>query len=91
MSDMSPSVQKLAIHLPDQQSVVWDPTQENLAEAIVAQEKTTLTGFFELNQRDDNANQYLYCDILQHYWWDKKKKRFQKRLSKRGMGKSLKM
>ena len=71
MSEMTPSVQRLAIHLPNQQSVVYDPrrvqTAEDLQPVLDSQQKTTLTEFFALNRRDPEANQYLYCDILRHY------------------------
>ena len=67
LQEMQPSVQKLAIHLPGQQSIVYDPeniqSEEQLREIMQSREKTTLTAFFELNQKDEDANQYLYPDF----------------------------
>ena len=99
LQEMSPSVQKLAIHLPGQQAVVFDPariqTEEQLARVMESQERTTLTAFFELNQRDPEARQHLYCDILRYYAWvpnDQKsgeKKFFKKRTYRSGIGQDL--
>ena len=96
---MSPSVEKLALHLPEDQFVVYDPkkiqTAADLKHMMESREKTTLTAFFELNRRDPNARQYLYTEILQHYRWVKSSKKkeevktFQKRIRRSGQGQSL--
>ena len=96
LNEMQPSVQKLAIHLPGQQCVTYDPekvqTEEQLRHVMENQERTTLTSFFELNQRDPEANKYLYPDILRHYSWvrssNKKEevKTFKKRTRRCGYG-----
>ena len=99
LNEMSPSVQKLAIHLPGQQSVVFNParvqTEEDLAHVMEGQEQTTLTAFFLLNQEDPEARQHLYCDILRYYAWvpndqkSGKKKFFKKRTYRSGIGHDL--
>ena len=93
MSEMSPSVQKLAIHLPNQEWVHYDPakiqTEEQLQQVINSQRRTTLVAFFELNQKDPEANHILYCDILRYYTWDKNKKAFKRRVYRSGMGVTL--
>ena len=71
LNEMKPSVQKLAIHLEGQQSITYDPntvtTREELHRVMESQERTSLTAFFELNRLYPEANQYLYCDILQNF------------------------
>ena len=99
LNKMSPSVQKLAIHLPDQQPVVFNPsriqTEEQLQQVMEGQERTTLTAFFELNREDPDARQHLYCDILRYYSWvphdqkTGKKKFFKKRTYRSGIGEEL--
>ena len=73
LNEMSPSVQKLAIHMPNEQYVVYDPdrvtTNADLREMMSSQSKTTLTAFFELNQRDPEARHIKYPDILTKYRW----------------------
>ena len=94
LNEMQPSVQKLAIHLPGEQSVVYDPetvrNEEQIMEIMESLKKTTLTAFFDLNKDKEEARQHLYPDILRHYRWvasDKdaeKRKTFQKRIRKSG-------
>ena len=87
LNQMSPAVTKLALHLPNQQFVTYNPerveTEEDLRNVMEAQERTTLTAFFELNREDPEANQYTYPEILRYYRWvaneGGKKKFFQKR------------
>ena len=96
---MSPSVEKLAIHLPNEHYVVYDPdktkTSSELRHMMESRDKTTLTAFFELNRTDPNARQYLYTEILRHYRWVKSSKKkeevktFQKRKRRSGQGESL--
>ena len=76
--EISPSVIQLALHLPQQQSVLMrddEPVQEALERA----EHTMLTRFFELNREDPEARQYCYNEILMHYSWNQDKRRFLKR------------
>ena len=51
MTEMTPSVQRLAIHMPDQQDIRYDPskvqTKEDLLQVMNSQKRTTLTEFFE--------------------------------------------
>ena len=94
LNEMQPSVQKLAIHLPNEQSVIYDPDKVNneqqIREIMESLKNTTLTAFFKLNDKDEEARQYVYPDILRHYRWiesDKvaeRRKTFQKRLRKSG-------
>jgi len=67
-----PSVMRLSIHLPDQQQVIFDPTQDvqDIFEAAESA-SSTLLEWFELNKRDPAARNWLYRDIPEHYIWDK--------------------
>ena len=97
LNQMSPAVTKLALHLPNQQFVTYNPerveTEEDLRNVMEAQERTTLTAFFELNREDPEANQYTYPEILRYYRWvaneGGKKKFFQKRKKRQGAGEDL--
>ena len=97
LNQMSPAVTKLALHLPNQQFVTYDPDRVvdagDLQNVLEAQERTTLTAFFELNRDDPEANQYTYPEILRHYRWvaneGGKKKFFQKRKQRQGTGEDL--
>jgi hypothetical protein len=71
-----PAVCRLAVHLPDQQMVYYDP--DSYDESIDRMEKsrrTKLMAYFELNATDENARQYLYRHIPEHYRWDESKRK----------------
>ena len=71
LNEMSPSVEMLAIHPPDEQFVVFDPnkvqTEEELRQIMESRQRTSLTAFFELNRNDPEARQYVYPEILRKY------------------------
>ena len=92
MHEMSPSVAKLPIHLPDghlafvemidtknKTQAEIDAAREAQKVAIARQEKTMLTEFFTLNQEHPEANNHLYADILKYYTFDKSNKVFKER------------
>ncbi|GBN39617.1 hypothetical protein AVEN_37156-1 [Araneus ventricosus] len=56
---------RLAIHLPNQQQVVFQSGQEVAAVARASMRHTTLTEWFLLNQHDVEAHNYNYADIPQ--------------------------
>lgn len=78
-----PHNQRLAIHLPDAQSVTYrgNDNPQNVADKI---KDTTLTAWFKLNQSDSTAARYLYTDIPERYVWKSKPRTWEKR--KRGFG-----
>ena len=78
MSDQYPSVQRLAIHLPNEQQVYFEEG-ENPAEAAERCSKTTLTEYFTLNRNHPEARVLKYPDVLHHYTWNTKEKKFYKR------------
>ena len=61
-----PPIEHLAVHLENGQRVRFSP-DENLAAKLMEPPSTTLTAFFELNQRDPSARSLLYHQIPQHY------------------------
>lgn len=65
-----PSVERLDVHLPDQQQVVYDPTSDprDIFDAA-ERSSSTLLEWFALNGRDVSARQYLYSEIPEHYVW----------------------
>eukprot|EP00794_Sanderia_malayensis_P006623 gene6623-biopygen5393 len=75
MHDKSHTIIRLAIHLPDQQPVCFtDPEQ-----AAQRNNDSMLMAYFSLNQREQNAHQYLYQDIPEHYTFNKSTKQWQQR------------
>ena len=62
-----PNVMRLMYHLPNWQSVVFD--ENETVPQIIARgaPRTQFLAWFELNQRDCFARQFLYHDIPQHY------------------------
>jgi hypothetical protein len=66
-----PPVDKLPLHLKDEQQVLFEP--ETVLEAVERGPPVTkLVAFFQLNQETDEAKDILYPDIYRHYRWDKK-------------------
>ena len=65
-----PTVMRLAVHLPNAQNVIFDPTVDatDVQEAIEST-SSTLLQWFELNRRDAAARSLLYSQIPEHYVW----------------------
>jgi hypothetical protein len=63
-----PPVMRLHIHLPGEQSVIFDPTAEDV-QATSNASTSTLLQWFLLNQRDETARDILYSRIPEHYVW----------------------
>ncbi|GBM29649.1 hypothetical protein AVEN_125296-1 [Araneus ventricosus] len=83
LSEKSHTVVRLAIHLPDQQAIVYQDGQEEEAVARAATRQTTLTAWFELNKNDQDSHNYLYTDIPHYYTFNKSVMKCQK-LQRRG-------
>ncbi|GBN58746.1 hypothetical protein AVEN_17016-1 [Araneus ventricosus] len=71
LSHKSHTVVRLAVHLPQQQLIVYQDGQEAQAIERAALRKTTLTSWFELNKNDPSAHNISYSDIPQYYMFDK--------------------
>ncbi|GBM84750.1 hypothetical protein AVEN_64890-1 [Araneus ventricosus] len=70
LSHKSHTVVRLAVHLPQQQPIVYQDGQEAQAIERAALRKTTLTSWFELNKNDPSAHNISYSDIPQYYMFD---------------------
>ncbi|GBN99112.1 hypothetical protein AVEN_228780-1 [Araneus ventricosus] len=75
----SHTVVRLAVHLPDQQAIVYQDGQEEEAVARAATRQTTLTAWFELNKNDQDSHNYLYRDVPHYYTFNKSAMKWQKR------------
>ena len=70
-----PPITRLGVHLPDEQSVIFDPTADSNEIQMVANASTsTLLQWFILNQTDAAARQWLYTEIPEHYCFGLDKK-----------------
>lgn len=69
-----PPVMRLHVHLPNQHSVIFDPTADaaDILDANLAA-TSTLLQWFELNQSDATARRYSYTEIPEHFVWNKDK------------------
>ena len=77
MHDKSHIIICLAVHLPLQQNIYF---QEGKEERVLnVNPNTTLTAWFQLNQVDADAHQYLYTEIPVHYTFDKRTKAWRRR------------
>jgi PIF1-like helicase/Helitron helicase-like domain at N-terminus len=68
----TPNVQRLAVHLPEQQSITFQDG-DNLQNIVnYANERmTTLTAWFQENLENDVAHEYKYVDFPLYYTWNK--------------------
>ena len=65
-----PPVMRLDVHLPRQQTMVFDPTvDEDELLAQVATTVSTLMAWFELNANDIAARHLYYHEVPEHYVW----------------------
>ncbi|GBN85324.1 hypothetical protein AVEN_175849-1 [Araneus ventricosus] len=70
---------RLAVHLPQQQPIVYQYGQEAQSIERAALRKTKLTSWFELNKYDPSAHHISYSDIPQYYVFDKSTTNWKKR------------
>ena len=76
----SPAVERLPFHLPNQQSVIFDPSESidyQLEKASANISK--FLGWMETNKIDEEARKLLYVDFPKHYVWNKTDKKWTKR------------
>ena len=67
LSDRSHTITRLAVHLPLEQSVFFQPGNEEQAVINAATKETTLTAWFILNRDNEEARQYFYREIVHHF------------------------
>ena len=77
MREKSHTIIRLAVHLPLQQNVYYRDGNEE--RALQVSRHTTLTAFFKLNEDNENAHQYLYHEVPEHYTFDKQAKKWNPR------------
>ena len=68
----TPNVQRLAVHLPNQQSITFQDG-DNLQSIVNHTNKsmTTLTAWFQENLENIAAHEFKYIDFPLHYTWNK--------------------
>lgn len=80
--DMSDTIYRLPIHMPECQSVVFRENDIEDALLRAANRPTKLTAFFNLNTVDRRARRHLYTEIPHFYVWKDKERIWSER--KRG-------
>lgn len=71
MSKRSHAVERLPVHLPSQQTVVFEEGAEEQQLRAAEKRGTKLTKWFKLNTEDPEARKFLYSEIPYHYVWRK--------------------
>ena len=63
-------IERLIVHLPDDQVVYYQPG-ENIRKVLerAAAKDSKLTAWFKLNRDDPDARNYYYYEIPEHYTW----------------------
>ncbi|XP_058799382.1 uncharacterized protein LOC131668913 [Phymastichus coffea] len=72
LQDKSHSVERLPVHLPNQQCVVISNDESNFIENL-NQASSKLLDYFKLNIENENARCYLYSDIPSFFTYKKEK------------------
>ena len=98
LSDKYPAVERLAVHLPNEQLVYYDPTDEKTARgkvSVFAERDTTLTAWFKSNSilrvqaaSGDNvaALQLSYLNFVRRWTFNDKAWQIRKKLKDRNIG-----
>ena len=76
MHHKSHTIVRLALHLPNQHSIVFHEGDEQIA--LDSNRDSNLLAFFKLNQEDTYAKTILYQDIP--LYWDKDDRKWKKRV-----------
>ncbi|XP_043481310.1 uncharacterized protein LOC122510603 [Leptopilina heterotoma] len=77
MHEQSHATYRLAVHLPNQQSICF---QEGMEQTAIEKFKNTmLTAWFQLNRQDPEARKYLYSEIPHKYVFVESTKTWKKR------------
>ncbi|XP_043469512.1 uncharacterized protein LOC122503140 [Leptopilina heterotoma] len=77
MHEQSHATYRLAVHLPNQQSICF---QEGMEQTAIEKFKNTmLTAWFQLNRQDPEARKYLYSEIPHKYVFVESSKTWKKR------------
>ncbi|XP_030060875.1 uncharacterized protein LOC115471313 [Microcaecilia unicolor] len=79
MHQQSHTIQRLEVHLPDEQSIVFHPKNIDIAVETAKTRDTTLTAWFKLNAEHPHANNILYNDIPMYYTFNKTQRKWKQR------------
>lgn len=71
MHNRSHAIERLPVHLPDHQGVIFEQGDEERCLKNAEKKGTKLTKWFNLNERSEEARQFLYTEIPYHYVWSK--------------------
>ena len=75
-----PAVERLPFHLPNQQSVIFDPSESiDFQLDKVSSNTSKFLAWMECNQTDTEAQKLLYVEFPKHYVWNKTTKKWTKR------------
>ena len=78
---LKPSILRLPVHLPDQQTVLYNPEEpEEAQKAVDNGEKTMLTEYFTANQMHENARSCYYRDFPEQFVWNVGRKEWTPRI-----------
>ena len=84
LHDRSPSIQRLAVHLPGQQQIIY---KEGSAQTALERLKhTTLTAWFEINKHLSEARHVLYHMFPEHFTWNSTSAQWSPRKSGHSIG-----
>lgn len=78
LNDRDPAVYRLAVHLPQQQTVHFSD-HDRPAAILQRNSETTLTQWFKINLEQPSARHLLYTQFPQHWTWDIASKRWRPR------------
>ncbi|KAL6726199.1 hypothetical protein Aduo_008195 [Ancylostoma duodenale] len=82
LHDRSHSVVRLPVHLPGQQEIFFQEGHGADAVNAAAERNTQLTGWFRLNQVNQDARRFLYREIPEHFRWNGGRRESRKRHEK---------
>lgn len=74
----SHSVVRLAYHLPNMQTALFDQ-DTSLESALEEHSKTMLTEFFTLCTINEEARNMLYTEVYKKFWWEKESRQWKER------------
>ena len=78
VADKSHTIVRLDVHLEHGHNVTFGEG-EDIENVLERADRTKLTEYFDLNERDPAARQYLYSEIPEHYTWQATGKRWKPR------------
>ncbi|XP_043464096.1 uncharacterized protein LOC122499686 [Leptopilina heterotoma] len=76
LQEKSHSVMRLPVHLPNEQNIFIESTEENALQEVMdsaVDQVTMLLDYFALNSRDEEARKYSYTNIPSNYVFKKTK------------------